>query len=50
MKHQMHTGGKLGRSGPQRNAMLKTMITQMIQHERIQTTQAKAQYVRGELE
>ena len=50
MKHQIHTGSKLGRSAPQRNAMLRTMITQMIQHERIQTTQAKAKYVRGDLE
>ena len=50
MKHQIHTGSKLGRSAPQRNAMLKTMITQIIQHERIQTTQAKAKYVRGDLE
>ena len=50
MKHQIHTGSKLGRSAPQRNAMLKTMITQVIQHERIQTTQAKAKYVRGDLE
>ena len=50
MKHQIHTGGKLGRSAPQRNAMLKTMITQMIRHERIKTTEAKAKYVRGNLE
>ena len=50
MKHQIHTGNKLGRSAPQRNAMLKTMITQVIQHERIQTTQAKAKYVRSDLE
>jgi large subunit ribosomal protein L17 len=50
MKHQIHTGGKLGRSGPQRNAMRKTMITQVIEHERIQTTKAKAKYIRADLE
>lgn len=50
MKHQIHTGSKLGRSAPQRNAMRRILITQMIRHERIQTTQAKAKYIRSDLE
>ena len=50
MKHQIHTGSKLGRSAPQRNSMRRTMITQVIEHERIQTTQAKAKYIRSDLE
>jgi large subunit ribosomal protein L17 len=49
MHHQI-SGRKLGRSGPQRNGMRRTMITQIIEHERIKTTEAKAKFVRGDLE
>lgn len=49
MRHQI-SGSKLGRSGPQRNGMRRTMITQIIEHERIKTTEAKAKFVRGHLE
>ncbi len=49
MRHQM-SGRKLGRSASQRTQMRRTMITQMIEHERIKTTEAKAKFLRGDLE
>ncbi len=49
MRHQM-SGRKLGRSASQRNQMRRTMITQFIQHERIKTTEAKAKFLRGDVE
>ena len=49
MKHQI-SGKKLGRSAPQRNGLRRTLMTQIIQHERIKTTRAKAQFVRSDLE
>lgn len=49
MKHQI-SGKKLGRSAPQRNGLRRTMINQILQHERIKTTKAKAQFVRSDLE
>src|SRR5579859_4957534 len=49
MRH--HVFGKhLGRSTGQRNALRRTMITQLFQHERIVTTQAKAKAIRGDAE
>lgn len=49
MKHGVF-GRKLGRSPAQRKALRRTLITQLIEHERIQTTEAKAKFVRGEAE
>ena len=49
MPHQI-SGKHLGRSTGQRNALRRTMITQLFQHERIVTTRAKAQAIRGAAE
>ncbi len=49
MKHRV-SGRKLGRSTGQRNALRRTMITQLIEHERLRTTQAKAKFIRAEAE
>ena len=37
---------KLGRSSPHRQAMLRNMVTSLLDHERIQTTDAKAKELR----
>ncbi len=49
MKHRV-AGHKLGRSSEQRNSLRRTMITQLIEHERIETTETKAKFIRGEAE
>jgi large subunit ribosomal protein L17 len=49
MRHQV-AGKKLSRSKDQRAALRRILIAQLIEHERIQTTQAKAQAVRGQTE
>jgi large subunit ribosomal protein L17 len=49
MKHRVH-GRKLGRSTAERSALRRALITQFIDHERIRTTQAKAKFVRAEIE
>ena len=49
MRHQM-SGRKLGRSNSERSQMARTMITQIIQHERIKTTEAKAKFIRPHVE
>ncbi len=49
MKHGVY-GRKLGRSTAQRNALRRTLMTQLIEHERIETTEAKAKFIRGEAE
>lgn len=49
MRHQV-AGKKLNRSSGQRIALRRTMIKQLFEHERIQTTKAKAQAIRGEAE
>lgn len=49
MKHGVF-GRKLGRSTAQRNALRRTLITQLMEHERIETTEAKAKFIRGEAE
>lgn len=49
MRHQM-SGRKLGRSSSQRTQMARTMLTQIIEHERIKTTEAKAKFIRGDVE
>jgi len=49
MPHQVF-GRHLGRSVGQRNALRRTMITQLFEHERIVTTEAKAKAIRGDAE
>ena len=45
MKHGRHFR-KLGKDASHRWAMMRTMVTQLIEHERIQTTVAKAKELR----
>jgi large subunit ribosomal protein L17 len=49
MRHQV-AGYKLGRSKDERIALRRTLIKQLFEHERIQTTHAKAKAIRGEAE
>ena len=49
MRHQI-AGYKLGRTTDQRTGLRRTMIRQLFEHERIQTTRAKAASIRGEAE
>ena len=49
MRHGV-AGLKLGRTTAQRNGLRKTMISQLITHERIETTEAKAKFIRSEVE
>lgn len=49
MRHRV-AGKKLNRSSAQRRALFRGLISQLIHHERIRTTEAKARAVRGEAE
>jgi len=49
MRHRK-VGKKLGRVKDQRTALRRILISQLIEHERIETTLAKAQAVRGQTE
>ena len=49
MRHRK-AGYKLGRKKDQRRALRKNLIKQLFEHERIRTTKAKAQAVRGQAE
>ena len=49
MRHQI-AGKKLGRSSAHRNALRKNLIKELFRHERIRTTKAKAQAIRGSAE
>ncbi len=49
MRHQL-AGKKLSRSKDERAALRRILIAQLIEHERIETTQAKALAVRGQAE
>lgn len=49
MRHGV-SGYKLGRTKDQRIGLRRTLINQLFEHERIQTTRAKAQAIRGEAE
>ncbi len=49
MPHQI-AGRHLNRSSSQRKALFKGLVTQVFQHERIETTEAKAKAVRGDIE
>ncbi|MCA9907032.1 MAG: 50S ribosomal protein L17 [Anaerolineae bacterium] len=49
MRHRVH-GKHLGRDTNQRKALRRGLAVQLITHERIQTTEAKADFVRGYVE
>lgn len=49
MRHRI-AGKKLGRSSGHRNALRRNLITDLFRHERIETTRAKADAVRGAAE
>jgi large subunit ribosomal protein L17 len=49
MRHKV-AGKKLNRNSAQRNALRRNLVKQLFEHERIQTTRAKAQAVRGQAE
>jgi large subunit ribosomal protein L17 len=49
MRHRV-SGYKLSRSKDQRRALRRNLIKQLFQHERIRTTRAKAEAVRGQAE
>ena len=49
MRHQV-AGKKLNRSKDQRKMLRRTLIKQLFEHERIQTTRAKAEAIRGDAE
>jgi large subunit ribosomal protein L17 len=49
MRHRV-SGKKLSRSKGERAALRRILIAQLIEHERVKTTQAKAQVVRGQTE
>lgn len=49
MRHQI-AGHHLGRNTAQRKALFRGLITDLLRHERITTTEAKAKAIRGEAE
>ena len=49
MRHKV-AGKRLSRSKGHRNALRRTMVKQLFEHERIRTTRAKAEAVRGHAE
>ena len=49
MRHNI-AGYRLGRTKDQRLGLRRTMVNQLLTHERIQTTKAKAMFIRGETE
>jgi large subunit ribosomal protein L17 len=49
MRHRV-AGRKLGRSKDQRRILRRNLAKQLFEHERIKTTRAKAEAVRGEAE
>ncbi len=49
MRHRV-AGHKLSRSKDQRIALRRNLVKQLFEHERIRTTSAKAQAVRGQAE
>jgi large subunit ribosomal protein L17 len=46
MRHQV-AGRKLGRSSAHRRALYRNLVTDLLNHEKITTTEAKAKEVRG---
>ena len=49
MRHRV-AGKKLSRSSGHRKALRRNLVTALFQHERIETTEAKAKAVRGQAE
>lgn len=49
MRHRV-AGYKLGRNSSQRLSLRRNLITDLFRYERIQTTEAKAKFMRGEAE
>jgi large subunit ribosomal protein L17 len=49
MRHRIH-GKKLSRSKDERTALRRNLVKQLFDHERIRTTRAKAEAVRGQAE
>ncbi|MGD0574837.1 MAG: 50S ribosomal protein L17 [Anaerolineales bacterium] len=49
MRHQL-AGKKLGRPNGPRRALRRTLVNQLIEHDRIRTTRAKALAIRTEVE
>jgi large subunit ribosomal protein L17 len=49
MRHKV-AGHKLGRSKDERLALRRNLVNQLFEHERIQTTRAKADAIRGQAE
>lgn len=49
MRHRI-AGKKLGRKKDVRAALRRTLVNQLFEHERIQTTRAKAEAIRGQAE
>ena len=49
MRHHI-AGRSLGRDKDQRRALFRSLITALLRHERIETTEAKAKAIRGDAE
>ena len=49
MRHKI-SGKRLSRHQGARNALRKTLVKQLFEHERIKTTRAKAEAIRGQAE
>lgn len=49
MRHRV-AGKKLGRSGSQRNALRLSLLRAVLEHGRIETTRAKADFIRADVE
>lgn len=49
MRHRV-AGRKLGRNSDQRKALFRNLMTELFQHERIRTTEAKAKAIRSSAE
>ena len=49
MRHRV-AGKKLSRSSGHRTALRRNLVSELIRHERIRTTRAKAQAIRGQAE
>ncbi len=49
MRHRI-AGKKLSRSAGHRSALRRNLVSELIRHERIRTTRAKAQAIRGQAE
>ena len=46
MRHRKHQGRKLNRTASHRKAMLRNMVTSLVEQETVRTTDAKAKEVR----